>query len=423
QDIHVDLFSAATSVGGPVFANDVVTAESLISTWTQNYTAPADPEYITVRKLAGRTPGISADRWLKAINQNRYLNLDVDDEIYIFNPRGIELTHEIVLGFEGQKRQILRWIAMTVYSYLAPAMSFTLMSKLNKTPLSCYDYMVVLAPYALAMEASRHEMSFKELQVARDMYRRLHTVAQSSFDWMDSESQEEATKRIDAISPIFGVPKHLTAPSRMDQAYSYLDSFKGVFIRHLLNSLEGKAMAALRMYNGSFSKPVKHLRTMMHLGSLYPDTSPYFFPFYHVIMIPPRFLVPPFVLVNSTSASYGGLGHAMATEGGSFGKQYSRKTLDDNYADVAGYQAAIRALRLDPSFKPKESSPVRGLSNQQLFYVSLCYKWCTTELALKSNDTGRTRPDHRCNIALSTEKGFRDAFGCTERPDMICDVI
>ncbi|CAN8021693.1 unnamed protein product, partial [Ixodes persulcatus] len=314
QDAHTDLFGAAKFIGGTHFANDVIMTESLISSWTRNYAAPADPEYITVRQLADRTPGISASLWLRAINQNKYLKLTSHDEVYLFNPRGVELTHKIVLEFKERRTQILRWIAMTVYNYLSPAMSFTLMNKLNKTPLSCYDYMVVLAPYALAMEATRHQISLAELNVARDMYRRLRTVVKSSFYWMDKESQGEAAKRVDAIIPIFGIPRHLNAPPRMDQEYSYLESFKGVFIVHLLNSLKGKALAAIKMYNGSFSKSVKHLRTTMHQGNLYPDAGPYFFPFYHVIMVPPRFLVPPFVLANSTAATYGGLGHAMATE-------------------------------------------------------------------------------------------------------------
>ncbi|EEC07332.1 endothelin-converting enzyme, putative [Ixodes scapularis] len=419
MDAHTDLFGAANFIGGTHFANDVIIAQSLISSWAGNYTAPADPEYVTVRQLADRTPGISASLWLRAINQNRNLKLTSHDEVYLFNPRGVELTHKIVLEFKERRTQILRWIAMTVYNYLSPAMSFTLMNKLNKTPLSCYDYMVVLAPYALAMEATRHQISLAELNLARDMYRRLRTVVKSSFDWMDKESQGEAAKRVDAIIPIFGVPRHLNAPSRMDQEYRYLESFKGVFIVHLLNSLEGKSLATIKMYNGSFSKPVKHLRTTMYQGSLYPDAGPYFFPFYHVMMVTPRFLVPPFVLANSTAATYGGLGHAMATE--LF--QYSKRTLDDNYAEVAGYQAAAQALRMDPSFQPEGSSPIRGLSNQQLFYVSLCYKWCSTKLKLQSNDTSHTRPDHRCNIALSTDRRFRNAFGCPEKPDMICDVL
>lgn len=98
------------------------------------------------------------------------------------------------------------------------------------------------------------------------------------------------------------------------------------------------------------------------------------------------------------------------------------KTLDDNYADVAGYHTTLKALHRDPRFQPRADSPVIGLSNSQLFYVSLCFKWCTTKRNLFSNSTEFPRPDHRCNIALSTAAGFKKAFGCTQDTDELCDM-
>ncbi|KAH7965947.1 hypothetical protein HPB49_012278 [Dermacentor silvarum] len=435
------LQASAELIGGARFARDVVSVESIVSRWADTFAsdhAGSEPEYLTVRSLALRTPGISVDDWLRAINQSPPVYVSAADDVYVFDQRGVQLTHRIDAEFGGRRREVLRWIAALVFHYLAPATSFNLMLRFGRPPQrSCYEYALTLAPYALVTQAARRRVWPEEASAARAVYERLREVVKSSLaDWMASRAaREEAEARVNALNV-------------------------------------AKAKRAARLFNASQSAPVANLRTTMYSGAPQPSIGdePFFVPYYHVIMVPPRFLAPPFVLINSSAASYGGFGHVVgaamleafdshglllshlgiraewldsttrdkwaskrkcllrryATGAAPFDADYSRNTLDENYADVAGYEAALRALRSDPRYRPREESPVAELNNEQLFYVSLCYKWCSQgrpPLQHGANDTSRTRPDHKCNIALPTVAGFADAFGCTPRFGDVCDVL
>ncbi|XP_065296999.1 neprilysin-1-like [Dermacentor albipictus] len=471
------LQASAELIGGAKFARDVVSVESIVSRWADTFAsghAGSEPEYLTVRSLALRTPGISVHEWLRAINQSPPVYVSAADDVYVFDQRGVQLTHRIDAHFGGgRRREVLRWIAALVFHYLAPATSYNLMLRFGRPPQrSCYEYALALAPYALVTQAARRRVWPEEVSAARAVYERLRAVVRSSLaDWMASRAaREEAETRVNALSVVLGVPDHLNTAAGLDAEYDYLEGFHSVFIRDLLRSFKAKAKRAARLFNASQSAPVANLRTAMYSGAPHPSIGdePFFVPFYHVIVVPPRFLAPPFVLINSSAASYGGFGHVIgaamleafdshglllshlgiraewldsttrekwaskrkclqrryATGAAPFDADYSRNTLDENYADVAGYEAALRALRSDPSYRPREESPVAELNNEQLFYVSLCHKWCSRgRPLLRANDTSRTRADHKCNIALPTVAGFADAFGCAPRFGDVCDVL
>ncbi|KAH7986490.1 hypothetical protein HPB52_024916 [Rhipicephalus sanguineus] len=473
------LHAAAELIGGARFARDVVNVESVVSRWADTFAtnfAGSEPEYLTVRSLALRTPGISVNDWLRAINQSPPVYVNAVDDVYVFDQYGVQLTQRIDAEFGGaRRREVIRWIAALVFHYLAPATSFNLMLRFNRPPQrSCYEYALTLAPYALVTQAARRRVWPEEARAARTVYERVRDVVRSSLaDWMASRvSRNEAETRVNALNVVMGVPEHLSTAAGLDAEYDYLEGFHGVFIRDLLRSLKAKARRAARLFNASLSTPVANLRTAMYSGAPHPSIGdePFFVPYYHVIVVPPRFLAPPFVLINSSAASYGGFGHVVgaamleafdsrglllshqgiradwldsttrdkwtskrkclltryATGAAPFDSDYSRNTLDENYADVAGYEAALRALRSDPSYRQHEESPVAELNNEQLFYVSLCYKWCSRgrpPLQHAANETWRTRPDHKCNIALPTVAGFADAFGCAQRFGDVCDVL
>ncbi|KAK8758917.1 hypothetical protein V5799_003452 [Amblyomma americanum] len=476
-DDHNTLHASAELIGGARFARDVVGVESVVSQWADAYTSEPgpDPEYLSVRSLAHRTPGISANEWLRAINQSPPVSLGAADDVYVLDHRGVELTHRLDVEFGNRRREVLRWVAAVIFHYLAPATSFNLMLRFGRPPQrSCYEYALSLAPYALVTQAAQRRLWREEERAARVIYERVRgAVKRSLADWMATPvARQEAASRVDALSAVLGVPEHLRTAAGLDAEYDYLEGFHGVFIRDLLRSLRAKAKRAAQLFNASLSAAVPNLRTAMYSGAPPPSIGdePFFVPYYHVIVVPPRFLAPPFVLVNSSAASYGGFGHVVgatmleafdsrglllsyqgiraewldsttrekwaskrrcllkryATGTAPFDDDYSRRTLDENYADVAGYEAALRALRSDPGYMPRDASPVAELNNEQLFYVSLCYKWCSQgrpPLQHSANDTARTRADHKCNIALPTVAGFADAFGCTPRFGDACDVL
>ncbi|KAH9370728.1 hypothetical protein HPB48_013965 [Haemaphysalis longicornis] len=471
------LSAAAELIGGVRFARDVVSVESVVFRWFGDFSGSTpDTEYVSMRSLARRTPGIHVDEWLRAINQSPPVSVSADDDVYLFDPRGVELTRRIDVEFTDRRREVLRWIAAVVFHYLAPATSFNMMTRFRRSPQrSCFEYALLLAPYAVATQVAGRRVWPREARMAREVYARVRDVIRTSMaDWVAAPVvRVHAASRVNALNAVLGLPAHLDSAAKLDAEYDYLERFHGVFIRDLLRSLKSKAARAARLFAESYSAPVPNLRAATFLGAPYPGPAgeePYFMPYYHLVVVPPQYLLPPYVLVNSSAASYGGLGHLIGAtileafdsrgltlghEGirvdwldatsrekwavkrkcllkryntgvGPFDAEYSRRTLDENYANVAGYEAALRAVKTDPRYRPRDESPVPGLNNEQLFYVSLCYKWCDRgqpSPGRGANGTTRTRPEHKCNIALPTVAGFTDAFGCEARWRDICDVL
>ncbi|XP_049270239.1 phosphate-regulating neutral endopeptidase PHEX-like [Rhipicephalus sanguineus] len=154
------------------------------------------------------------------------------------------------------------------------------------------------------------------------------------------------------------------------------------------------------------------------------------------------------------AASYGGLGHVLAHEeshafdvegapadaDGLYRSWYSAPTqsrLEDrkrclrsvyhvptggpwptegeDYADSLGLMVAATAFKRRVS--PHAPSGIAPFTNEQLFYVSSCFKWCNSQDPPGEGDQ-RQQAVHsdmykRCNAPLLIQENFLAAFNCT----------
>lgn len=252
------------------------------------------------------------------------------------------------------------------------------------------------------------------------------------------------TRRADAE-----VPDDLFDDAVLERHYSSLPVFRAPFVRSYLLALQRRADRA----RATLHRRVATTRRMSHrLTTL--AARPVLLPFYSVLHVPVASLLSPMVVRESAEATYAALGHLVARElvsaldlsagntapnglaasprsGARAAVVHSRlaclqryapaKTgaagMEEVYADAAGLQVALRALRATPAFKPLEQSTlVQGWSRLQLFYMSSCYKWC----ALHANEAGGTVVTHRerCNAPVAEHGAFLSAFNCSAESRM-----
>lgn len=457
--------SAASLLGGQKFYTNVVQVQARVQSWMAEPKVTV-PEYTTLRDMLFTTsPEVSLPRWLDAINSNAELNLTSHTEVYSFSPVGVHLTDKLVDEYSTRPKPALNWIAMVLFHYLSTASSFTLIESFKRQRPRCSTYMAHVAPYVLAAMLTSKEIGSKQVAIARYMRKKLEATATSMFTWLDTETRRQAVERFKNITVILGVPDHLQTPGELEKHYRYLPRFDSPFVHYYLEALRLKASFALHGYPIDANSSLSHIRALAHSGDVSPSATARYTEYFHMAFIPTTLFLPPFIVPESPAATYGGFGHVLAHEmfhafdttsietsatgtmkmwlspeskkaydskvqcvlqryaseklPGSW--TYSVKTRDENFADVAGYQAVLAAvMKYRVSFL-KGRSPLAGLTNEQLFYVSLCHKWCTANVNPASwKPTSSPRLDHRCNILLNTAKEFQAAFRCPRNKTTLC---
>lgn len=94
-----------------------------------------------------------------------------------------------------------------------------------------------------------------------------------------------------------------------------------------------------------------------------------------------------------------------------------RKTLGENIADNGGYEVSLRAYRKWVQANgPEQVLPGLGLSQEQLFWVSMATTWCSSKPAKQVAEQSlwdvHSPNKFRVNYPASNLKDFSDAFNC-----------
>ncbi|XP_075527739.1 neprilysin-21-like [Dermacentor variabilis] len=105
----------------------------------------------------------------------------------------------------------------------------------------------------------------------------------------------------------------------------------------------------------------------------------------------------------------------------SFARRYGDTALSENFADCGGMAKVLRALReLGP--QPDVMLGGHRFTALQAFFVSSCFKWCTSSLPKRTakDDDDKDAEwarlysplNMRCNVPLMNTPAFADAFSC-----------
>ncbi|CAN7942959.1 unnamed protein product, partial [Ixodes hexagonus] len=354
-----------------------------------------------------------------ALNSGLLVPITNDTAFYVTSIKTLEIVDELMHEYRTNPRPALNWITMFVHYYFASASSYRLQQTFRNHSCRCLDYMTYIAPHVLNVLVTKLKVSTDDVQTARHIFQQIKRISGTLFNWMDNATRARALRRFDKIVMTLGVPRKFYLPAVMEKEYSFLPVFRGPFLENLLTAFKDKAYSALFQY--SYGTRGQVLERDVHSFDLIsPVANAYFFSYVHAVYLPTMVLSSPLLVQESLAATYGSIGslfgHEMShafdpvmksTDPGGVvvdwmseasrreyqgrtdclirvydafrvpGRNYSLKTLAENFADIAGLQIALRALESDSCVRLDSESPVRGFTNKQLFYVAFCQQYCS----------------------------------------------
>ncbi|KAG0414889.1 hypothetical protein HPB47_007966, partial [Ixodes persulcatus] len=320
----------------------------------------------------------------------------------------------------------------------------------------CLDLVSEMADYPLSWFLTEQHVTPDDWNATSSLLDDVRESMSHSFDWMDESTKSIALDRLRALRNIVAYPSIAATKHSLETRYSFLrETVKPPFgrayidtkrmVRVQRNRILKKAMA--RQDNDWFSVPL---------------VNAIFLPYYHIIVIPTSIMLPPLLVPQLPAATYGGMAHVLAHEvshafdvdaapanaDGLYREWYSpitrsriqdRKlclrdmylvpvnlpwvTENEDYADSLGLTVAAKAFRR--RMLPEAPSGVAQFSNEQLFYVSSCFKWCNSK-GRPQGSSGADQTQHdvhselyrRCNAPLLAHERFFKAFNCTPGASM-----
>ncbi|XP_064481562.1 endothelin-converting enzyme-like 1 [Ornithodoros turicata] len=459
---ELNLFKAAKRMGNRRFAEEVDFVSSTVRHYLGLRGTPK-PTYAPFSSIEAVTPNISLGTWLTAINRNLRIHIGGRTEVYFCDTIGAKVVNK-VMSSPYDIVAVLNWIGFIIHYYLASASSRTLQDMFERTPNKCMRYMTRLAPYAVAARISRRAVSKDSEEIIRHLYRQMLKVVPNFFKWLDPTSRAAAIERFQHIRVIFGVPDQLRSPLALDRYYDFLPKFEAPFVRSMINAFRAKALKASRMRDVVNGPPRMLAADWEHAE---PKANFEYWKTMMTVHMPSIMFNIPVAEPSSLAAMYGALGtitghelsHAHGTEvvrrtytGSSEGwwtpdgenaynerlkciirkynvrgmvgrKNYTMDTLDENLSDIGGLQLVLAAAKADGCHALDGESPVPGLTNKQLFFVSSCNKFCVRKEVIAYNVWKYThaRYDHRCNIMPQSTRDFYEAFNCPVDERALCE--
>ncbi|XP_064476788.1 endothelin-converting enzyme 1-like [Ornithodoros turicata] len=424
-----------------------------------NLTGPVVPSYEWIRAINKHLPEAHP--------------VTPEDSIFVSNGRLFSRVESLLSKYVAPERTsvLLMYVAFHVARQLAPYASFHLASLSNvrgptfQKKAKQYEEFLNRC-YSSVLEHLGHAVAwlFIEKWVSEDTRRKvaglvdsIRNVSQHSFkdvDWMDEQTRKGATDKISTLREIIGHPEHLVDRAAVNQFYHYIPSPREPYLAMLLE------LKRARMNNlkESFADEAQLRREDISISLV--AANAYYVSVYHVVVIPAGLMFSPFYVRGGRDAlNYGGLGHivgheithmfdpqhGMLDQTGLFVDWYSnysrarfkekleclkeiyntatgnnetqvgQSALSENFADTVGLRKAYQAFQLakgkpwEPATFSLPSGAVALFNNEQLFFLSSCYKWCGWEVYGDYNYAPLTL---RCNVPLMNMPEFSEAFRC-----------
>ncbi|KAL1427805.1 hypothetical protein MTO96_003145 [Rhipicephalus appendiculatus] len=370
------------------------------------------------------------------------------DELFIRN------IGEFVSSFESSNKEdsVAIMVGWVLAYHMAPALSYKVFKdykgSVSLAVYHCLQLVSDMATYPLNWFLTEHSVSPDDWNDTRALLTDVHDSMARYFDWMDADTRERALRRLSVIRHVVAYPSVDSTRETVERRYAYL--------RETVRSPFGLAYIDTK-------RRQRHQRNLLLKTSVarqdddwfpVPLVNAVFLPYYHIVFIPTSMMLPPFLTSQFPAASYGGLGHVLAHEeshafdvegapadaDGLYRSWYSVPTqsrLEDrkrclrsvyhvptggpwptegeDYADSLGLMVAATAFKR--RVPPHAPSGIAPFTNEQLFYVSSCFKWCNSQGPPGDTDR-RQQAVHsdmykRCNAPLLIQEDFLAAFNCT----------
>ncbi|KAH6930478.1 hypothetical protein HPB50_014072 [Hyalomma asiaticum] len=441
-----------------------------------------DLVYIVMEQLDYITgPYLSTSEWLLVINKHLPVELGPNDEMFVMNKRLLRLLGLLVGNMEDTKN-LLAYVTWHVARHLASVTSYPLSRAqfadgpgadgvtLGYMMGRCYMDADTAMPFAFAHVFNRRWLPAESVRDARRVLDSIRTVANStmaSLSWMDAETKSGALEKLATLRAIVGSLEHDSGEDALRRLYPYVPELSGSYLNMALALRSAELRHAkrfLRVNESSTTSSSDEVSVPLTL------VNAFYLPVYHVMVIPAAILYPPFYVAGyPASYNYGSLGHVVGHEMthafdpdlGLYGRDglrhnwwtsasqemfvrklrclrrlyndipwsggvnFGEHALSENFADSGGMLKAYKAYKASSRERGKVPPGLSRFSDEQLFFVSSCFKWCASE---EKQNPGRYSPPRlRCNVPLLNMPEFAQAFECgagkAMNPTSHCDTM
>ncbi|KAH9367905.1 hypothetical protein HPB48_020853 [Haemaphysalis longicornis] len=262
--------------------------------------------------------------------------------------------------------------------------------------------------------------------------------------WLDNSTATAAVDHVSNLISVIAVPEHLNTAPEMERFYSYLPEFTQPFLQSWLSAIKRWSDTYKRLLKEDPSVAVHR----EDIPLVMTDVNAYYSAIYHLMVIPPAIMMPPFVATKVPEfVNYGAIGKILGHElTHSFDPKFSTmsrtgdvvnwytnrswlnfekrvncviKQLSDStnspthaleafseaFADTAGMEKAHLAYQTLP-----DKQGFLGYSREQLFFVAGCFVFCSSQPYRSEG----IYPAYalRCNLPASNDKHFAQVFKC-----------
>lgn len=463
----------ATKEDADALAAHVIAFETSLARGSKPRAELRDPDKtynkMDLAALQARAPQVPWDAYFKA------LGLDAPDSVNVNNPEFLDTLNTLLTDAPTEQvRAYVKWnLLRSTSTWATTALDAehfrfygqVLNNKKEQAPRwkQCVDTTNWLLGFELGQLYVSEHFAGASRDIAQGMVDEIQTAFAErlpELSWMDEKTREAAAGKLQTVYDKIGYPKNWRdyssveiTPDRYFEAQLATRAFE--FDRRL----------------AQYKQPVDRSEWYMTP----PTVNAYYSPTSNQIVFPAGILQPPFFDAEFPAAmNFGGIGmvigheitHGFDDGGRKFdatgkltpwwqpeaiaqfeeraqcvddyysaievqpGKFINGKlTLGENIADIGGLKLAYYGYQRHKKDKDL-SSPVAGLSDDQLFFVAFAQTWCS--LSTPENEQMRllndshSPPRWRVNATLSNLPEFHQAFSCGEetpmRPKNQCDV-
>lgn len=439
-----------------------------------------DFQYVTFGELDDiMGPHMTSAEWLQVINNHLPEKLGPKDEMFVMNRRLLKLVGHLI-SRRDDLELLLPYVTWHLARHLAPLTSYSLShAQFVGEPSSstaamsymigrCYVDADSSMPFAFAHIFLKRWLPQGTVDDVTSMLGKIRNVANSTMatlSWMDDETKRSALSKLATLRAIIGNPQLLSSEAALQRHYPYIPSLKGSYFTMML-----AVHSAELAYTKSFLKNNGSSHTSEEVSVPLTLVNAFYVPIYHVMVIPAAIMYPPFYMPGfPVSYNFGSLGHVVGHEmthafdpdmglydsdgirrnwwtpashalfelrlnclrelynllPWSAGINYGDHALSENFADCGGMLKVYRAFRSTTRNNVSLSGSLAKFTDDQLFFISSCFKWCSNEE--KQSAGWYSPPRLRCNVPLMNMPQFAEAFDCgpdkAMNPTRRCDFM
>ncbi|XP_064470341.1 membrane metallo-endopeptidase-like 1 [Ornithodoros turicata] len=387
------------------------------------------------------------DRWITALEMHTNWRLPARHTLHA-SEQDIHFLHNL-FGSEakistGSLRKFLAWrVIFLIYG--------TSNHVLHRTRKQCLYETVIAFPFVALSEAIfqtegiTKEKMFAAQQMTQNILDEIGRTLKGS-PWLERKTRVDAHQKLTSVSRVVGFPLGLWSSEAIDH---YMMDVPDVGKSFLASTIE--VVKAVTKRDWDLFLDAKSFDAVLDLfiskiAKMYLANATYLWDYNALVLSPAAIAKPVFIYGGPPEVNYGALGRLVSSEimraFDEIGQKYDAAGQPDDWftngskmafaeklrchrerleasplarrygdhpqylTDIMSADTLLRAYRKASDESSVTLGYVKGLTSEQLFYVSWCLLWCGKDMP------GEPPLEGKCNLPLMNTEDFSEAFKC-----------